>query len=437
MRDLSLSSRSPEEQDLVERAFRALPAGTLGNVTMPFYQAFVVKEARGSRIYDHSGREYIDYLLGSGPLVLGHAHPAVNQAVKDALDRGSTYFLTSGPAIELAEEIVRAVPCAEQVRFTVTGTDATFQCLRIARAYRRREKVLKFEGGFHGGHDYSMVSLAPRPGQLGEFPRGVPSSAGIPKAVAETVLVAPFNDASAATAIIDQHADELAAVIVEPFQRTLAPVEGFLQALREATTRHGVPLIFDEVVTGFRLAYGGAQEYYGVVPDLAALGKIIGGGFPLGAVAGRADFMRHYDASAVAPEDFVPQTSTLAGNPIACVAGLATLAELRKPRQYQRLHDTGRALIAGLHDALAAAEVPHQFGGEPVCVEVYFTAEPVRDYRDTLKADTTLAARFARGLLERGVLKGGQKFYVSLAHTEEDVATTVQAAREVARELRR
>jgi len=370
--------------------------------------------------------------LGSGPLVLGHAHAAVNQAVQEALGRGSTYFMTNGPAIELAEEIIRAAPCAEKVRFTVTGTDATFQCLRVARAYRKREKVLKFEGGFHGSHDYSMVSLAPRPDQLEDFPRGAPSAAGIPRSVQDTVLVAPYNDAEAASDLIERHQDELAAVIVEPFQRTLAPVTGFLQALREVTQRYGVPLVFDEVVTGFRLAYGGAQDYYGVTPDLAAYGKIIGGGFPLGALAGREEIMRHYDGAAVAPDEFVPQTSTLAGNPIAAVAGLATLAELRKPGQYERLLRTGRALMASLHDALAAAEVPHQVTGEPVVFDVHFADGPITDYRSTLKGDSALLARFNRGLLERGVLKGGQKFYVSLAHTDEDVRETVRAFRDVA-----
>lgn len=403
---------------------------------MPFEDAFIVKEGRGSRIWDHSGNEYIDYLLGSGPMVLGHAHPAVNGAVQEALGRGSTYFITNEPAIELAEEIVRAAPCAEKVRFTVTGTDATFQCLRVARAYRKREKVLKFEGAFHGSHDYSMVSLSPRPDQLGDYPRGTASTAGVPQAVQDSVLVAPYNDAESASAIIEKHHADLAAVIVEPFQRTLAPVAGFLQSLREVTTRFGVPLIFDEVVTGFRLAYGGAQEYYDVVPDMAAYGKIIGGGFPLAALAGRDEIMRHYDAESVAPDEFVPQTSTLAGNPIAAVAGLATLAELRKPGQYNRLLGTGRALMAGLHDALSAAEVPHQVSGEPVNFEVYFTEEPITDYRSTLRADAKLGARFTRGLLDRGVLKGGQKFYVSLAHTEEDVRETVQAFREAAAELR-
>lgn len=429
-------SRSPQETDLVQRAFNVFPAGTLGNVTMPLEDAFIVKEGQGSRIWDHSGNEYIDYLLGSGPMVLGHAHPAVTEAVQGVLGKGSTYFITNEPAIELAEEIIGAAPCAEKVRFTVTGTDATFQCLRVARAYRKREKVLKFEGAFHGSHDYSMVSLSPRADQVGDYPRGAASSAGVPRSIEESVLVAPYNDAEAATAIIEEHYDELAAVIVEPFQRTLAPVTGFLQSLREVTARFGIPLIFDEVVTGFRLAYGGAQEYYGVVPDLAAYGKIVGGGFPLAALAGRDEIMRHYDASSVGQDEFIPQTSTLAGNPIAAVAGLATLAELRKPGQYERLLGTGRELMAGLHDALSAAEVPHQVTGEPVNFEVYFTEEPITDYRSTLKADAKLGARFARGLLERGVLKVGQKFYVSLAHSEADVRETVQAARDAAGELR-
>ena len=414
-----------------------MPAGSLGNIAQPVDQAFLIREGKGSKLFDYSGNEYIDYLLGSGPMVLGHAHPAVVAAVKDAAERGSTYFHNNWPAVELAEEIIRAAPCAEQVRFTTSGTDATFQCLRVARAYRKRDKVLKFEGGFHGMHDYSLVSLSPRPDQLGAFPAGAPTSGGIPRAVLDTVLVAPYNDLDRTAAIVEQHRDELAAVIIEPFQRILPPVAGFLQGLRDLTRRHDIVLVFDEVVTGFRLAYGGAQEYYGVTPDLAAYGKIVGGGYPLAAVAGRAELMRHFDAAAVDSDCFIPQIGTLSGNPIAAAAGLATLAELRKPGAYQQLHATGRRLIDGLRHALNEAEIPHFISGEPVNFDVYFTSHPVTDYRSGLDNNADLTARFNRGLLERNVYKPSQKFYIALAHTEDDITHTIRAFHETAQEMRR
>ena len=295
-------ARSPEEDALLRTATRRLPGGVLGGYYAPTDLQFVVKEARGARFRDVSGREYIDYLLGSGPMVLGHAHPAVIDAVERQIGRGTTYFQLSEPAIALAEEICRAVPCADQLRFTSTGSEATFFALRLARAFRGRDKILKFEGGFHGTHDYSLMSVGPKAPKA--FPAPTPDSAGIPHAIEEHVLVAPFNDLAETEAIIDTHHDSLAGVIMEPFQRLIVPDQKFLRGVREITKRHGVPLIFDEVVTGFRFAYGGAQEFYGVVPDLAAFGKIIGGGFPLAAVVGREEIMRR-----LAPERALPPRS--------------------------------------------------------------------------------------------------------------------------------
>lgn len=417
--------RSQQEQELVEKAFRYLPGGTLGNVSPPLEQAIILRGGRGSKVYDVSGNEYIDYLLGSGPMILGHAHPSVVAAVQEYLEHGSTFFATNEPSVLLAEEIVNAVPCADQVRFTTSGTDATFQCLRLARAFRRRDVILKFEGGYHGMHDYSLMSLAPK--VLADFPKPTPGSAGIPQAIADTVLVAPFNDLKTTTDIIEKHRDALAGVIVEPFQRVLSPVPGFLQGLREITQRYQIPLIFDEVVTGFRFAYGGAQEYYGVMPDLAAYGKIMGGGFPLAAIAGREEFMRAYDPQLEGTDGYVPQVGTLSGNPLASVAALATLKELQKPGVYQRLFATGRQLREGLADLLRQAEVPAQVVGENPLFDVYFTDQEIIDYRSTLSSDGKILARFNRTLLEEGVFRGSQKFYVSLAHDEQDVKRTLDA----------
>ena len=416
--------RNDEERDLLARAARVMPGGTLGNMRLAGDDAFVVREGAGSRIWDVSGNEYVDYALGSGPMILGHAHPKVLAAAEEALRKGSTFFVENAYAVELAERIVDAVPCAEQVRFTTSGTDATFQCLRLARAFRKRDKILKFEGGFHGTHDYAVMSM--RSSGTTPFPAPEPNSAGIPKAVQETVLIAPYNDIETTASIIEQHHDELAAVIVEPVQRTIAPRDGFLAGLREVTERFGVPLVFDEVVTGFRLAYGGAQEAYGVTPDLAAIGKIVGGGFPLAAVVGRGDLLEAYDADAVPEEGYVPQAGTLNGNPVAAAAGLATLAVLREPGRYAALHATGAHLRTTLQRLFDEAEIPAVVSGVDVTFDVYFTDQPVVDYRSTL-GNKPLKRVFDRALLEHGVLKTPEKFYVGMCHDEADVELTIAA----------
>jgi glutamate-1-semialdehyde 2,1-aminomutase len=421
----SMTPRSPQESALLRTALHRFPGGVLGGYYAPDDLQFVVKEARGAHLYDFSGREYIDYVLGSGPMVLGHAHPAVLAAVEAQLRKGTTYFQLSEPAVALADEICRAVPCAEQLRYTSSGSEATFFALRVARAFRKRDKILKFEGGFHGTHDYSLMSVGPRVPKA--FPAPTPDSAGIPHAISEEVLVAPFNDLAETEAIITAHHESLAAVIMEPFQRLVVPERAFLAGVREVTRRFGVPLIFDEIVTGFRFAYGGAQEYYGVVPDIAALGKIIGGGFPLAAVVGSEEIMRHLAPAMEDTGDFVQQAGTLNGNPVAAAAGLATLAELRKPGTYARLFETGRRLKTALQDAARAAGLPAQVAGEAPVFEIYFTDRPITDYRATLTADRARHAIFTRALLERGVVKAAQKIYVSLAHTEEDIQRTVQA----------
>jgi glutamate-1-semialdehyde 2,1-aminomutase len=425
--------RSAEETKLLERARRHLPGGVLGTSRYADDVGFVVKHGKGSKIYDVSGREYIDYVMASGPMVLGHAHPAVVAAVREQLEGGTTYFMVTEPIIELAEEICRAMPCAEQVRFTSTGSEATFFALRVARTARQRDKILKFEGGYHGSHDYSMMSSAPRSPKA--FPAPVPDSSGIPHSLEAEVLVAPYNDLATVEGIVATHADELAAVIIEPFQRLIPPQPGFLQGLREITRRYGILLVFDEVVTGFRLAYGGAQQYYGVVPDIACVGKIVGGGFPLAAVCASADLMQPFDPGRDGKGEFISQSGTLNGNPIAAVAGLATLAELRKPGAYETLHGTGRRLMAGLAELAQKSGLPAQVVGEPVVFDILFTSEPVTDYRSLQKADGALARTFTTELIKRGVVKNTQKMYMSLAHTDGDVARTLQACEDALKVL--
>ena len=424
-----MAQRTPVEQRLLEKAAQYLPGGTGGNLSLPKELDFLVSHGKGSRIFDVSGNEYIDWLMGSGPMVLGHAHPAVTEAVIKAVEGGSTFFATNDKAVELAEEMVNAVPCAEQVRFTTSGTDACFQAMRAARAFTGKEKILKFEGGYHGTSDYALMSLTPSLSV--EYPQAQPNSGGIPKAIQDLMLIAPFNDLATTETIIRAHADDIAAVIVEPVQRVIAPRPGFLQGLRDLTKRHNIPLIFDEVVTSFRLAYGGAQEFYGVTPDLCTVGKIMGGGYPLAAVMGRADILSVFDRGASGDDTYINQIGTLNGNPVACAAGLVTLAEMRKEGTYQRMHETGAAIRSALVDICKENGVPVQSCGEDAIFDVYFSEQPVANYRDTLAADAGMMNRFNTGLLERGVLKGGQKYYPSAVHTDEDIEKTIQAFREV------
>jgi glutamate-1-semialdehyde 2,1-aminomutase len=418
-------------KELVEQAKRVLPGGSFGN--MP--AEVVLKEGKGGRIWDEAGREYVDYLLGSGPMFVGHAHPEVTAAVQAQVPLGTTFFGNNRHGIALAEAICDAVPCADQVRFVCSGTEADLYAMRAVRAFKKRDKILKFEGGYHGMSDYALMSLAPK--RPGNFPRPTPDSAGIPKSVQDEMLVAAFNDIEMVESLIEEQKDELAGVIVEPFQRLIPPKPGFLQALRDVTRKHGIPLIFDEVVTGFRFAYGGAQEYYGVTPDLCSLGKIVGGGFALAAIAGRADIMKHFDRLAMTDEDFIFQVGTLSGNPVAAVAGLATLEILKRPGAYDQVFATGRELMQALDELLKKAGIPAQVIGEPPLFDVVFTDQPIKDYRDTLKGDKALATRFNQLLRARGIMKGESKYYVSLAHNRADIDHTIGAWADAIGELTR
>jgi glutamate-1-semialdehyde 2,1-aminomutase len=413
--------QSEFEQQLITRAHRVLPGGSLGNVK----QDVVISRGEGSRIWDASGNEYIDYLLGSGPMVLGHSHPEVVEVVREQLANGTTFFANNEHAVELAEEIVSAVPCAEKVRFSSTGTEATLYAMRAARAYRGKDKILKFEGGFHGMNDYALMSVFSA--NPDGYPHPSPDSAGIPRSIQDEVLIAPFNVLDTTSEIIEQYHDELGGIIVEPFQRLIPPQPGFLQGLRKLADEYEIPLIFDEVVTGFRFAYGGAQEFYGVKPDLCTLGKAVAGGFPLTAVAGSDEIMSHMDPGSVPSGGFMPQIGTLSGNPIAAVAGLKTLEILRRPGTYEAMRATGNQLKTNLQRILDEAEIPSQVTGEDVLFDVFFTDQQITNHRSTLTSDAEMTNRFNAGLLDRGVFKGSSKFYISAAHTEADVEQTIEA----------
>ena len=296
MKMLDVPATAPgalEQARLLDQADRVLPGGGLGMFALPREVDLVVAEGHGGHVTDLAGRDYIDYHLGSGPALLGHAHPEVVAAVQRQLVKGSTYYFLNEPAIALAERMVEAIPCAEQLQFAGSGSEATLYALRLARAATGREKILKFEGGWHGMNEYALWGTTPSVPSA--YPHAEPDSAGIPGVIANEVLVAPFNDAARAAEIIEEHAGELAAVIVEPLQRVLRPVPGFLETVRELTRRHGIVLIFDEIVTGFRIAWGGAQELYGTVPDLATYGKAMSGGFPMAAIVGSRELLRYVD----------------------------------------------------------------------------------------------------------------------------------------------
>lgn len=306
--------------------------------------------------------------------------------------------------------------------------------MRLARAVRGRDKILKFEGGYHGMSDHGLMSLWPTHPRNAHEP--IPDSAGIPAAAAADVLVAPFNNLEAVRSIVETHHDALAAIIVEPMQRLIPPLPGFLQGLRDIADEFGLLLIFDEVVTGFRLSYGGAQQYYGVTPDICTLGKIIGGGFPLAAVAGPAALMAHFDRDIAGPAGFMPQIGTLSGNPVAAVAGLATLTVLRRPGAYDQVFATGRALMDSLAQSLARAGIQAIVLGESPMFDALFTSAPsVTEYRGTLAVDKAAAAAFNRGLRARGILKSDSKIYISLAHDAVDIAATRSAFEEAAQAL--
>jgi glutamate-1-semialdehyde 2,1-aminomutase len=412
---------------LLDRAGRYLAGGGLGLFVLPPEVNLVIAEGRGSHVTDVSGRDFIDYHLGSGPALLGHAHPEIVDAVQRQVARGSTYYFLNEPVIRLAERLVEAIPCAGQVHFTGSGTEATFFALRLARAATGRQKVLKFEGGWHGMHDYALWGTVPQ--RPSRYPQAEPDSLGIPEALRGQVLVAPFNDAARAVEIIERHARDLAAVIVEPLERVLTPVPGFLEALRDATRRHGIVLIFDEVVTGFRIAWGGAQERYGVVPDLAAYGKAMSGGFPMAAVAGRSDLMAHLDARRTERSRLVWASGTLNGNPVSATAGLVALDVLSRPGAFDHLHRIG----GRLRREIAALGARHGFAvqtpGEDAVWGVRFTDRtPLRTWEDLLTADKALNLRWSIEMLRRGILVNpNEKFYLSLAHTDADVERTLDA----------
>ncbi|MDH4324436.1 MAG: aspartate aminotransferase family protein [Betaproteobacteria bacterium] len=432
-----MSDRARRQAELLAQAGRTLAGGGLGLFVLPAELNLVVERGQGSRVWDVAGREYIDYHLGSGPALLGHGHPAISAAIAARLDKGTTYFFLNEPEIELAQRLIDAVACGERVHYAGSGTEATFYALRIARAHTGRDKILKFEGAWHGMHDYGLWGTVPS--TPSDYPRARPDSVGVPRQAGETVLVAPFNDAERAVALIEAHARELAAVIVEPLQRVLLPEPGFLEALRAVTQRHGIVLVFDEIVTGFRIAWGGAQERYGVVPDLACYGKAVSGGLPMAMIVGRAEVLAVLDARSRPREQVVWATHTLNGNPICAAAGCAALDVLAQPGVYDHLHRLGERLRAGIVESGARHGFAVQAPGEDAVFGVRFTGRrPLRNWMDLTTADKDLGWRWAMELLKRGLLVNpNEKFYLSIAHSEADIEHTLGVVEEAFAALRR
>jgi glutamate-1-semialdehyde 2,1-aminomutase len=406
-----------------------------GTTFLPDELRFVVERGEGARVLDESGNWYVDYVIGAGAMILGHAHPAVEAAAIAQVKRGTHFYsLLNGPAMALAQTIVEASPCADKVLFTTTGSEATFYALRLARAFTGRDKILKFEGAYHGSHDYSLVSFAP--GRSSNYPAGQPDTNGVPTGLDDSVLIAPYNDLDAVARIVAENADDLAAVIVEPIQRILTPEPDFLAGLRRITEANGSLLLFDEVVTGFRLAYGGAQEYFGVRPDLASYGKVVGGGFAQGAVAGRAEVMALTDPARKNVDAFAYVNGTFNGNPVAAAAALATLEVLREPGTYERLNANAAGLRAEMQKVLDRHALPALVIGEASLWQILFTDSVPRNYAHYIAADMARTKALDEALLRHGLLVMPLiRRLVSTAHGEADFEATLRALDAACREV--
>lgn len=409
------------------RLAHELMHGTVaGQFTLPDELTVVAARGLGSHLFDLNGRRYIDYMLGSGPVLLGHAHPEVVAAISEQAARGSTFYVLNSATIELAHRITEVMPCAEQVKFGSSGTEATFYALRIARVFTGRPKILKFAGGFHGSHDLGMMNAFSEPEQ---YPSPTPDSGGLPAGVADDVIVSRWNDFAMTEDLIRRNAGDLAAVICEPMQRCLVAAPGFLQMLREVTAHLGVLLIFDEMVTGFRFALGGAQERYGVVPDLATFGKALANGMPMTGIAGPAEIIGVAQPQSGLSEPGAYYGNTLNGNPLCAAAGLATLGVLSRPGTYDRLDSAANQLRRGIERAAADLGIGIQVLGDGPVLQIAFADHTINDVASLKRADSARAGRFLLECARRGVLSTG-KFYVSVAHSDDDVAETLEVIAE-------
>jgi len=417
-----------KSDELFTRAQRVIPGGV--NSPVRAFRAvgrspLFIREAAGAYITDADANRYIDYVGSWGPMIVGHAHPVVIEAIREAAARGTSYGAPTELEITLADEIVSAFHSIERVRLTSSGTEAAMSAIRLARGFTGRDRIVKFEGCYHGHSDSLLVKAG---SGLATF--GTPDSAGVPADFARNTIVVKFNDGAALEKAFEEQGSGIACVIIEPVAGNMGcvpPHAGYLQAVRDITSRHGALLIFDEVITGFRVAYGGAQELYGVKPDLTCLGKIIGGGLPVGAFGGRADVMDH-----LAPLGPVYQAGTLSGNPLAVTAGLAILKLLKVSNPYKELERLGARLEQGLRDAAAAAGLVSTVNRVGSMMTAFFAEGPVTDWPTAKQSDTDRYGRFFRAMLDEGVYLAPSQFecaFVSAAHTDELVDRTIEAAR--------
>ncbi|MBI5583178.1 MAG: glutamate-1-semialdehyde 2,1-aminomutase [Deltaproteobacteria bacterium] len=430
-----MANRIVNSEKLFQRARQVIPGGVNSPVraakavgAVPLF----ITRAEGSRIYDADGQSYLDYVGSWGPMILGHAHPQVLEAVIQAAGRGTSYGAPTEIEVELAEEIVSRMPAIGQVRLVNSGTEATMSAVRLARGFTGRSLLVKFDGCYHGHGDSFLVKAG-----SGLATLGIPGSPGVPEEIASLTLSLPYNDLQAVSDLFRAQGPRIAAVIVEPVAGNMGvvlPQPGFLAGLREITARYQSLLIFDEVITGFRVARGGAQEYYGLQPDLTCLGKIIGGGLPVGAYGGRKDIMAQ-----IAPEGPIYQAGTLSGNPLAAAAGLATLRILSETGLYERLEEQSAFFFERLKDLARAQNLPLQVTRLGSMGSIFFSREEIRDFASVQKASAEAYARFYRAMRERGVYLAPSAFealFISLAHSREDLEKTLAAAEESFREIR-
>ena len=418
----------PISEQLFADALRCIPGGVNSPVRAfravgghPFFAA----RSQGAHVFDVDGNDYVDYVGTWGPAILGHAHPKIVAAVRNAAGQGTSFGIPNPLEVRMARFICDAIPSVQKVRMCNSGTEACMSAIRLARGFTGRDKIIKFDGCYHGHADSLLVKAG-----SGALTFGNPDSAGVPAAFTQHTIVLPFNDTAAVRAAFAANPNQIAGIIVEPVPGNAGlylPKPGYLESLRELTAAHGALLIFDEVMTGFRLALGGAQERFGLKPDLSCFGKIIGGGLPVGAFGGRADIM-----DCLAPDGPVYQAGTLSGNPLAMAAGLAALEELSAPDVYVRLEQTGAALAAGMKEAARSANIPVRFNriGSMFCA--YFTDQPVHNLADALHSDRARFAKYFHAMLEEGVYIAPSQFeagFLSMAHTPADIETTIRAAR--------
>jgi glutamate-1-semialdehyde 2,1-aminomutase len=427
---VNTSIKTTKSQEIFGAAQNLMPGGVSSPVRAfksVGGQPIVFDRVNGAYIWDVDGNKYIDYVGTWGPAICGHAHPEVISALHTALEKGTSFGAPCALENVLAEMVIDAVPSVEMVRFVNSGTEACMAVLRLMRAFTNREKIIKFEGCYHGHADMFLVKAG-----SGVATLGLPDSPGVPKSATASTLTAPFNDLEAVKALFEQNPQEIAGVILEPVVGNagfITPDAGFLEGLRELTQEHGALLVFDEVMTGFRIAYGGAQAKFGVTPDLTTMGKVIGGGLPVGAYGGRREIM-----SMIAPAGPVYQAGTLSGNPLAMTAGIKTLELLSKPGTYEYLEKITQKLADGL--LKIAKDTGHAACGGHISAMfgMFFTAGPVNNYEDAKKSDTAKFGRFHRGMLEHGIYLAPSQFeagFTSLAHTEEDIEQTLAAAKAV------